>query len=450
MKNCTGECLYYKYTSFISIVFLIISIVIILILFCCLICLLVTCCILFGKILPNIVIYPNSEKSKQEKFNRGEELTFCFTDIKCSTWLWNNKSKEMKIAMERYYILMKSLIEEFGGYYVKNTGDGHFICFKTPSSSIHFVMKLQQHLIYQDWPIKLLDVKNITDIVIDRSGSEIFRGLRLKIGLHVGTNYELTEEEESRRFDFFGPNVNKCSRIVQSALGGQVLISNDLFQITKSLFKIKKKKSRRKKKKENPNCNDEICDITSSTDDTDTSNSFRNKKKGSILLNSVAPSLMNICNFGRQVEGKMYQYQHQQNDLYLCEEIRSEILKGFEKYGGIRLYQILPDSLAGRINFFKKEERRKKRKKEIRKSLSSIINISDKTVDSSNIVEFDSRDEDSDEYENPDFKRSLSPIVESYGGNMRKTNRSINKSSMTRKRSLSVIYRRKQDNFFIE
>ena len=54
-------------------------------------------------------------------------LTFLFTDIEGSTKLWENNAPAMQVALARHDEILRSAIEERGGYIFKTVGDC-FLC----------------------------------------------------------------------------------------------------------------------------------------------------------------------------------------------------------------------------------------------------------------------------------------------------------------------------------
>src|SRR6059058_3079006 len=97
----------------------------------------------------------------------------------------------------------RAAVESNNGVVVKMTGDGMCAAFTDPADGIKATLALQHSL----------------------ADSEATLGvaIRVRCGLHVG-------EVELRDSDIFGPVVNRTARIMDAAHGGQVLVSEAVFE----------------------------------------------------------------------------------------------------------------------------------------------------------------------------------------------------------------------------
>jgi len=57
----------------------------------------------------------------------------------------------------------------------------------------------------------------------------MFRGLRVRMGIHVG-DPECQQDPVTGRMDYFGPMVNRSARVEGFSHGGQIVISNDVWE----------------------------------------------------------------------------------------------------------------------------------------------------------------------------------------------------------------------------
>lgn len=81
-------------------------------------------------------------------------------------------------------------------------------------------------LLKEDWPQELLESEEGREIR-DENGNVIYRGLRLRMGIHWGSPV-CEPDPITGRMDYFGPMVNRASRIESAAQGGQIFVSKDV------------------------------------------------------------------------------------------------------------------------------------------------------------------------------------------------------------------------------
>ena len=124
--------------------------------------------------------------------------TFLFTDIEGSTRLWEQEPERMPPALARHDVLVRAAVQHNRGEVVKMSGDGVHAAFSDPLDALCASLELQRAL----------------------ADSEVTNGIaiRVRCGLHAGVN-------ERRDNDFFGNAVNRAARIMSTAHGGQVLLS---------------------------------------------------------------------------------------------------------------------------------------------------------------------------------------------------------------------------------
>ncbi|TMH61634.1 MAG: adenylate/guanylate cyclase domain-containing protein, partial [Betaproteobacteria bacterium] len=120
--------------------------------------------------------------------------TFLFTDIEGSSRLWEQDPERMRPALARH----DAAVEHNRGTVVKMSGDGVHAAFSDPLDAGCASLELQR---------ALADSESTNGIAI-----------RVRCGLHAGVT-------ERRDNDFFGTAVNRAARIMSTAHGGQVLLS---------------------------------------------------------------------------------------------------------------------------------------------------------------------------------------------------------------------------------
>lgn len=125
-------------------------------------------------------------------------LTFLFTDIEGSTRLWDLHPQAMKKALSDHDDVVRKVVDLHGGTVFKHTGDGALAVFGAAADGLACAADLARRLADQVHP----DVG----------------ALKVRIAVHTG-------EVEERDGDYFGPPLNRTSRLLSVAHGGQVLVS---------------------------------------------------------------------------------------------------------------------------------------------------------------------------------------------------------------------------------
>jgi adenylate cyclase len=152
-------------------------------------------------------------------------IAIVFTDIKNSTQLWETYSEAMRSAIRLHNEALRRQLRLIGGYEVKTEGDAFMVSFPTATSALLWCFAVQTHLLTVNWPNEILNSINCQP-TFDRDNKLIFRGLSVRMGIHWGE--PLAEEDAvTRRMDYYGPMVNKASRVTACADGGQITASSD-------------------------------------------------------------------------------------------------------------------------------------------------------------------------------------------------------------------------------
>ncbi|KAF2878145.1 hypothetical protein BDV95DRAFT_600823 [Massariosphaeria phaeospora] len=153
------------------------------------------------------------------------DVSLIFTDIKNSTMLWETYPIAMRSAIKMHNELMRRQLRIIGGYEVKTEGDAFMVAFPTVTSALLWCFTIQSQLLEVQWPQEILNSVNGQEVV-DPDGNVIFRGLSVRMGIHWGTPVCETDPV-TKRMDYFGPMVNRASRISSVADGGQITVSSD-------------------------------------------------------------------------------------------------------------------------------------------------------------------------------------------------------------------------------
>ncbi|KAF9585578.1 cysteinyl-tRNA synthetase [Lunasporangiospora selenospora] len=164
------------------------------------------------------------------------EVAMVFTDIKNSTKLWESIPISMAIAIKEHFILMRRQLRSIGGYEVKNEGDALMASFSSVPAAMLWCFKVQELLVMADWPQDVLDSNECRAIYSPSNSSlPMYRGLSVRMGIHWGRPVS-DRDAVTRRMDYYGPMVNRASRICDAADGGEICISSDVISVIQQLL----------------------------------------------------------------------------------------------------------------------------------------------------------------------------------------------------------------------
>lgn len=167
--------------------------------------------------------------SRLARLNRVEaptgELAIIFTDIKKSTSLWETYPVAMRSAIQIHNDLFRRQLAQIGGFEVKTEGDAFMVSFSTATAALLWCFTCQSQLLEAEWPTEILE-SQACRAQYDSDDNIIYRGLSVRMGVHWGTPV-CEKDPVTGRMDYFGPMVNRASRISAVADGGQIFVSAD-------------------------------------------------------------------------------------------------------------------------------------------------------------------------------------------------------------------------------
>jgi len=126
-------------------------------------------------------------------------VTFLFTDIEGSTALWERDQAAMSIAVERHFQLLREAVSAHAGVVFKVVGDAVQAAFPTAPHTVAAALDAQRPLGQENWP-------------------ESVGPIRVRMALH-------TAAATPQDGDYLAPGLNRLSRLLAAAHGGQVLLS---------------------------------------------------------------------------------------------------------------------------------------------------------------------------------------------------------------------------------
>jgi adenylate cyclase len=153
------------------------------------------------------------------------DISIVFTDIKSSTLMWETFPSAMRSAIKLHNEVMRRQLRIIGGYEVKTEGDAFMVSFPTATSALLWCFAVQQQLLEVQWPSEVVS-SVLGREVFDSDNQLIFKGLSVRMGAHWGQPV-CEVDPVTRRMDYFGPMVNRASRISAVADGGQITVSAD-------------------------------------------------------------------------------------------------------------------------------------------------------------------------------------------------------------------------------
>lgn len=136
----------------------------------------------------------------------GGTVTFLFTDIEGSTRLWEERAEEMQVALALHDSVVRTAILRSSGVVFKTVGDAFYAAFSRAQDALDAAVSAQLALIGQEW-------------------GEIGR-LKVRMAVHTG-------DAEQRDGDYFGPALNRVSRLLAIGHGDQILCSLAAFELVR-------------------------------------------------------------------------------------------------------------------------------------------------------------------------------------------------------------------------
>ncbi|CAO3652285.1 unnamed protein product [Cunninghamella blakesleeana] len=161
------------------------------------------------------------------------QVALVFTDIKSSTALWESVQEDMRSSIKIHDEVMRRTLRNVGGYEVKTEGDAFMVCFQNITGALLWCFTVQLQLLEADWPAAILETEEGREIE-DSNGNCIYRGLSVRMGIHWGAPV-FERNPITNRMDYFGPVVNKASRICNAADGGEICVSSDVIVALKGI-----------------------------------------------------------------------------------------------------------------------------------------------------------------------------------------------------------------------
>ncbi len=144
-------------------------------------------------------------------------VTVLFADLTGSTALEERMDAEsVRSILDRFYAAMRAEIERHGGRLVKFTGDGAMAAFGVPE-------------VHEDDAARAVDAALAMRSELEQLAEDLQLELALKIGINTG-EVVVSETDD----DVVGDAVNVASRLEGAATGGEILVGEDTWRLTRA------------------------------------------------------------------------------------------------------------------------------------------------------------------------------------------------------------------------
>eukprot|EP00667_Euglena_gracilis_P001417 EG_transcript_1419 len=172
--------------------------------------------------------------------NSAERFCIVFTDIQASTYLWATIPDIMAVALHTHHTIIRRLLAKHRLYEVKTIGDSFMCAGSSPASAVEFALHLQRELHAHDWGTDRIDTAYLLqfqddgeDKWSDSHGG--WNGLRVRVGIHYERG-EVYLDPVTKGYDYYGTVVNTASRVEAVCHGGQVGITQAVYDAVKGEF----------------------------------------------------------------------------------------------------------------------------------------------------------------------------------------------------------------------
>jgi predicted ATPase/class 3 adenylate cyclase len=149
-------------------------------------------------------------------------VTLVVTDVEASVKLWERHADAMREAMRTHDAVLRDAASRAGGYEVRRDDDSFLFAFAVPLQAVFFCLEAQQDLLKARWPEALGGTEHAREIT--RAGNPLFRGLRVRMGVHLGAA-DARPNPKTGRMDYTGRVLKRARRVAGAGHGGQVLVT---------------------------------------------------------------------------------------------------------------------------------------------------------------------------------------------------------------------------------
>eukprot|EP00002_Diphylleia_rotans_P018507 TRINITY_DN3581_c0_g1_i1.p1 TRINITY_DN3581_c0_g1~~TRINITY_DN3581_c0_g1_i1.p1 ORF type:complete len:2533 (-),score=428.58 TRINITY_DN3581_c0_g1_i1:64-7662(-) len=170
---------------------------------------------------------PTSSDSGSSNAAFKSKVAIVLTDVHGSASLWSSIPQETSEALSIHNDLVRSCALSHQGQIVRTESDAFMLAFDSARSALLFCLSVQMALMEVKWPCAVLSHPACK--TVESLGKPVFRGLRVRMGIHIGQSYSRQDPLTKRR-DLYGPVVKVVSKMCKYTHGGQILVSEDVFR----------------------------------------------------------------------------------------------------------------------------------------------------------------------------------------------------------------------------
>jgi class 3 adenylate cyclase/tetratricopeptide (TPR) repeat protein len=169
---------------------------------------------------------PSQPLDVPNHFAERRQVTIVFCDLVGSAALTaKHEVEDVADVLHRYYATVGTVIASFGGYIARLIGDGGLFYFGYPTAS-------------EDDSKRAVDAALAIVAAIAHLPPQLGSRLQVRIGISSGIVVvgDLLGATETRGNDIVGDAANLAARLQQLAVPGQILVSEGVHELTRTLF----------------------------------------------------------------------------------------------------------------------------------------------------------------------------------------------------------------------
>jgi len=150
-------------------------------------------------------------------------VTLVLTDIAGAGALWERDPDAMRAALVVHDALLRETLAASGGYEARAAGSAFVLGWQNAADAVTWCCRFQEALLDAPWPEALLEHAEAA-VVAGPVGGEVWRGLRVRMGVHTGRPLAVPDPRTGRT-TWRGPAMRRAGRLAGVAQPGQVLVS---------------------------------------------------------------------------------------------------------------------------------------------------------------------------------------------------------------------------------